>query len=221
MVIDENLIVELERRGIVTATFRKLSPAKKAAVYGAAQSELAQAVFDNVSLDRIADAAGISKGSLIQYFRHKEGLFHFVAEVYLSEYCSFLEDYFRSESAVRATERIRQFILGHLEYWEKGKGPFRYYFRLAYENDSRLTKGVLSRIRELRMQYWKGLVERGIETGQMRKDLGVSSVALALEALLSYLERLAGELPPAAKGKQYLENLTGEFVSGIWDGLKA
>ncbi len=221
MVIDENLVVELERRGIVTATFRKLSPAKKAAVYGAALSELAQAVFEKASLDRIAGAAGISKGSLIQYFRHKEGLFQFVAEVYLSEYRVFLEDYFARENAVRSIDRIRQFILGHLEYWEKGRGQFRFHLKLAYENDSGLTKAILSKIREMRLEYLKTIVRRGVETGQIRKDLEDSSVVLMLDGLLSYLERLAGELPTVSRSRQYLENLTDEFASGIWDGLKA
>lgn len=221
MVIDENLVVELERRGIVTATFRKLSPAKKAAVYDAALSELAQAVFEKASLDRIAGAAGISKGSLIQYFRHKEALFQFVAEVHLSEYRVFLEDYFARENVVRSIDRIRQFILGHLEYRDSGRGQFRFYLKLAYESDCGLTKATLSKIREMRLECLKAIVRRGIETGQIRKDLGDSSVALMLDGLLSYLERLAGELPTVSRSRQYLENLTDEFVSSIWDGLKA
>jgi AcrR family transcriptional regulator len=61
--------------------FAKLSPAQQQAILGAALDEFAAHGFHDASLNRIIDAAGISKGSMYYYFDDKEDLFAHVMRV--------------------------------------------------------------------------------------------------------------------------------------------
>ena len=221
MVIDENLIVELERRGIVTPTFRKLAPAKKAVLYDAVMGEVAQSVFDRAALDNIAAAAEVSKGSLIQYFRNKNNMFFFTGEIFAGEYRQFLNDFHTREHAVRTGDRISNYFVGNLEYWERSRVQFRFYMKLFFENNASLTKSVCLLIRNLRMQSLKAIVSRGIETGQIRRDIDIDPMAVILHSMLCELERMAAETQVLTRNKPNIEAIAEKMVSAVLDGFKA
>jgi AcrR family transcriptional regulator len=104
--------------------FHKLPPAQQRAIEEAALDELATHGFSGASLNRIIDAAGISKGSMYYYFDGKEDLYAHVAGVELGRlfesagpfpvptardpdaFWSTLEDYYlRLTSALAASPR--------------------------------------------------------------------------------------------------------------------
>ena len=66
------------------ARFHRLPPKQQQAILRAALDEFATHGFSNASLNRIIDAAGISKGSMYYYFDSKEELYAHVARVELS-----------------------------------------------------------------------------------------------------------------------------------------
>jgi AcrR family transcriptional regulator len=63
--------------------FHRLAPEEQEAIVRAAFDEFAGHGFNAASLNRIIDAAGISKGSMYYYFDGKEGLYAYVARVAL------------------------------------------------------------------------------------------------------------------------------------------
>jgi AcrR family transcriptional regulator len=66
---------------MVRPRFAKLPPAQQAAILRAALDEFAAHGFHDASLNRVIDAAGISKGSMYYYFDGKEDLFTHVTRV--------------------------------------------------------------------------------------------------------------------------------------------
>ena len=66
---------------MVRPRFAKLPPAQQQAILRAALDEFAAHGFHDASLNRIIDAAGISKGSMYYYFDGKEDLFAHVTRV--------------------------------------------------------------------------------------------------------------------------------------------
>jgi AcrR family transcriptional regulator len=66
---------------MVRPRFAKLAPAQQEAILSAALDEFAAHGFHDASLNRVIDAAGISKGSMYYYFDGKEDLFAHVARV--------------------------------------------------------------------------------------------------------------------------------------------
>src|SRR5690348_13049829 len=60
---------------MVRPRFARLPPEQQQAIVGAAADEFAAHGFHDASLNRIIDAAGISKGSMYYYFDGKEDLY--------------------------------------------------------------------------------------------------------------------------------------------------
>lgn len=65
-----------------TSTFYNLPPPKRDKLLLAAVAEFAQKPFDEVSINRIIQAAEIPRGSFYQYFADKRDLFQFVLHCY-------------------------------------------------------------------------------------------------------------------------------------------
>ena len=68
---------------MVRPRFAKLPPAQQQAILAAALEEFAAHGFHDASLNRVIDAAGISKGSMYYYFDGKEDLYAHVVRVEL------------------------------------------------------------------------------------------------------------------------------------------
>ena len=68
---------------MVRPRFAKLPESQQQAILGAALEEFAAHGFHDASLNRVIDAAGISKGSMYYYFDGKEDLYIHVARVEL------------------------------------------------------------------------------------------------------------------------------------------
>lgn len=116
---------------MVRPRFAKLPAAQQQAIHAAALDEFAAHGFHDASLNRVIEAAGISKGSMYYYFDGKEDLYAHVARVELERvfsrvgpfdipaaedpdtFWSALENYYlQLMSALEATPRLGALIRG-------------------------------------------------------------------------------------------------------------
>jgi len=74
-------IVDLEEKGLVTRTFRRLDPPRQQAVLEAILAEAVERGPEQVNIKHIAERAGVSVGSLYQYFESREKLMEFTVEL--------------------------------------------------------------------------------------------------------------------------------------------
>ncbi|MBN2227555.1 MAG: TetR/AcrR family transcriptional regulator [candidate division Zixibacteria bacterium] len=198
--MDENLIVELEKDGVVTATFRKLPPTKKTAVYRAALSAFASASSDRTALDGIAHTAGVSKGSLFQYFTHKDNLLAFVTELFFDEYQQFWESYLAREQAVRVHDRMLDYVRTLEEYWTANPVEAEFCLNMLFENGGELSAGFRAHLVDLHRGHVTDIVARGINTGEIRRDLSRQALVDVLLAVLLSLNHTIMTAP--ARGKK-------------------
>src|SRR6476620_1982113 len=70
---------------MVRPRFAKLPPGQQRAIRQAAVDEFAVHGFHDASLNRVIEAAGISKGSLYYYFDGKEDLYAYVTQIGLEQ----------------------------------------------------------------------------------------------------------------------------------------
>src|SRR5437764_15237675 len=68
---------------MVRPRFFKLPPSQQQTILRAAVEEFAAHGFHDASLNRVIEAAGISKGSMYYYFDGKEDLYAYVARIEL------------------------------------------------------------------------------------------------------------------------------------------
>ena len=74
-------ILQLEQQELVTRTFRRLDPPRQQAILQAILDEAAEKGPTDVNIKEVARRAGVSVGSLYQYFGSRETLLAFAVEL--------------------------------------------------------------------------------------------------------------------------------------------
>lgn len=128
--------------------------------------------FDRVTMDEIAGAVELSKGSLYVYFKNKDSLFFaIVARVHADYFQQFKESLDLTESGGdqirRMIRHLVDFTKDHREYNDMARmvGPLIW---------ARLDAGYEQVLVENSIEYNKwlnGAIRRGMEDGSIRKDL--------------------------------------------------
>jgi len=219
--MDENLIARLEREGVATATFRRLNPARREKIYLAALESFSVEVFDRVTLDSIAEKAGISKGSLIQYFLTKENLLKFAIRLFIDDYRQYWNAYFSREIAIRTRERINAFFQASIDLWEKNKMLLNFYLKMRYENDSSLTSEFRKEVSMIQSECLNKIIARGVETGELRRDIDPDVISQFFIGLIRNMELAVPAALQSARGKSVLINQLEKSLAALFDGLKA
>ena len=75
-----------------TATFLNLPPEKQERLMDAASREFASKPYNEASINRIIQEAGVPRGSFYMYFQDKEDLFRYLVQGYLDQMTMVLEE---------------------------------------------------------------------------------------------------------------------------------
>lgn len=217
--MDENIIVRLEKEKVVTATFRKLNPAKKDKIYNAALKAFGDADFESVLLDDIARTARISKGSLIAYFGLKENLLLFLSDIVVSNYKNYFDNYFLDETVVKTKDRIEQFFLSHLSFKKNNIAEFEFILLMLFENSIRLSNRFVNRIFDIQKAYIEKIIRRGIQTNQLRRDIRSQYLVFVFHSIFIGLLR-EQFLDKSVSQKNDFGLFLNQSLNLVFDGIK-
>ncbi len=153
--------------------------AKRAEITRAATDVFARKGFQGASVDDVAEAAGVSKGTLYGYFENKEELFYATFEAFQAETVAQCEAAMAGQASARdkltaclmlsvesLQEHIELFPLT-LELWAAASsGPARERFAVVMEGLYRQFRGMTAE-----------LIEAGKAGGEFRPDVDAQAVA--------------------------------------------
>jgi len=182
-VMDENLFLELERRKIVTPTFRRLDPAKRERIYRAALASFANDRYDRVSLDDVAASAKVSKGSLIQYFSSKENLLYLTAAVTIDLYREFSEEYFKKENEVRARQRLLTYLIAQYDFWLESDDRLGFLLRYLLSYQTLLPDDMSIQVVDRMRDNLEIIIDDGVNGGEIRRDTSIERIMLIVLSL--------------------------------------
>jgi AcrR family transcriptional regulator len=175
-------------------------------IYDAAVAVLARDGLEAMTMEHVAEEAGVAKGSLYNYFQNKPDLIEFVHERTIAPLRQQTEDILDSE--VTALEKLKAFIALCFRYMEERRGLFNFLF-----NEHAIHKFV----REPKTKgsrYLATIIRQGIEEGVFRPVDPVFHGTLLFGATRQVLEeQLASEEPWGA------ENMTRVIVEFFLDGV--
>jgi AcrR family transcriptional regulator len=163
------------------AIFGKLPQEKKDRVLAAATDLFAERGFHRTEMDEIARQAGVSKGSLYNYFKSKDELFLYICntgiqgfrETVWREISPHLDIYQQVDELFR---RQVPLILAHPQ-------NFQIYLNLASSGMRRFADRYTQKGEEFGAQRLKALLEEGRTRGIVRRDLDVSHMAFLIHSL--------------------------------------
>lgn len=167
----------------MTKTFEKLTPEKQKAILDAAAKIFALNGYYQANVAEICQEAGISNGALYKYFKNKEELFISV----FSSHIDRLQEQFNNLIKLMETQNNSFFemiedILKRLPaYIEAEKHYIRIYQDLGSASMAAFTTILTKQNEENSYKFWKKVLEKGKQLGEIRKDIDTNVAAYMVD----------------------------------------
>jgi len=176
-------ISQLEQEGIVTRTFRRLDPERQEAVFNAILDEAMEKGPASLNIKEIARRAGVSIGSLYQYFPNRDGLLDFAVELCTRSTIAMFEEYKPTMAAMPLKEAINAYLMGGLEWGQTATGLVRFFGRAAYQGDPDLGERVVRPIAKVMLETMTEILKQSQARGEVRPDVDIEATARVLNTL--------------------------------------
>jgi len=144
----------------------------------AAKKLFAEHGFDGVSLNAIADLAGVSKANIFHHFGSKEALYLAVMRDVCSYTARLLQE-FVTESGSFA-ERIHHFAQAHLRHLIDNAGVSRLILREIIAGDAQRGRELVEQVFGDNFSQLVEVFRAGQQRGEVRSDVDPAVLALAL-----------------------------------------
>lgn len=164
--------------------------------------------FRETSMQQIADAAGIGKSTLYDYFKNKEDILLWVIADDIADLTAIAQEI--ASQDLPAAQRLRQVMRAHLEYLQSTK---ELTLKLYYEI-YRLSARSQQHIQQMRHAYQdllSKLVQEAIDEGAFRPV----SPLLAVRTILSILSPVVFTTRPTGTPEQMMEEAIDIFFKGV------
>ena len=164
--------------------------------------------FQETSMQEIAQAAGLGKSTLYDYFKTKDEILLYFFEDQLNDLTEAAQKIALQNAA--AGERLRQVMKAHLEFLQANRSLF---MKLSLEAQ-RLKLESQKQIQKKRHTYQdliRGLIEEGIREGAFRKI----DPLLAARMLINTMAPVAFTSRPTGTAQEMMEETMDIFFKGI------
>ena len=214
--LNENVVRELVKRGVIKDTFRRLTADKKERVYRTAINLIGEYGYDGLSVDQLCTEAGISKGSFFQYFPSKSHLLEFAVIIFDDYTAGWVREIRANESSALARERLIYLYdstIANLHMFPAEQLFFRYVTQAA--SHSAVSIEGINLERHWR-DYFSEIIVRGQATGEIRRDLDADAlVEFVFVSIGGLLQRQVG-------GRKFMQSHARDHLMTIlFDGIKA
>jgi TetR/AcrR family transcriptional regulator len=171
---------------VSTPLFDRLSEPKRRAILTAAAGEFARAGFTAAKVDSIAARAGISVGSLYQYFGTKERCFLAVLDDGVAELQGRLDEVLIQ--VFDPWDRIAAIVRLIPEHSRQHAEILRLYHEIAGEGLSDLGQEFCQRFEGISARLYSALLAEAREAGAVRADLDENYAAFCLDSVFVSLQ---------------------------------
>jgi TetR/AcrR family transcriptional regulator len=179
-----DLILDLERKGTVSRTFRRLDPGRQAGIIQAILDEAGERGPADINIKNIAGRSGVSVGSLYQYFGSRDGLLDFAIELVVRTTVDLFQSYQPYLVEMPLREALAAYLSGGIEWSQAQAGFVRFFAAAAYRGDPEMGEKVVRPIAEVLRQMVEQMLARAIERGEIRPDIDLEAVASLINTLL-------------------------------------
>lgn len=204
-------------------TFHNLDPRKQNRIFKAAVAEFSEYGFAKASINRIVENLGIAKGSVFQYFGDKEGLFTFVFSKAVTMVKAFLKQARDESKGQDFFIRLETILVSGADFIRQHPKIYALYAKIQFEGNLSFCSRLLASLRAESYGFIAGLIEVGIERGELRPDLDVRKTAFLLDAVLDrFLQACVVEHLDAGQGLFHADNDTlHQWAQSVVDLVRA
>jgi AcrR family transcriptional regulator len=177
-------LLQCEQQGLVTRTFRRLDPARQQAILQAILEEAAQRGPAGLNIKLVAQRAGVSVGSLYQYFGDREHMLDFAVELCVRSMIDMFDTYGPDMLELPLRQALEAYLMGGIEWSRMEAGFLHFFARAAYHGDPLLTDRLVRPIATVMRQMVEQMLARAAERGEVRQDVDWQAAARLINALM-------------------------------------
>jgi AcrR family transcriptional regulator len=190
-------------------TFFNLPEEKRKRVLDALLDEFSSREYAQVSVDRIVERAGISKGSFYQYFEDKRDCYLYLLQLVINEKIDFMQQYSLSAEGEDFFGSFRKMIEAGLDFQFSSPRLGRIGYLAAF-SDIPLPDEIQNLLAQNSREYFSQLIQEGIENGALKDNINTEAAAFVMDAVFSNLrEYLMDRF--SISGDELAEHGSGSF----------
>ena len=167
-------------------TFFNLPEIKRNRILDILLEEFANANYQDVSVDRIVDQAGISKGSFYQYFDDKRDSYLYLLQLVMDEKISFMSSFPSPNQDADLFEVLRSMIEAGINFQFSNPRLGKLGYR-ATMDDVPLPEETRSLISQSGSEYFRTLIKSGIKEGAIAPEIDPEVGAFILNTIFANL----------------------------------
>ncbi len=168
-----------------TETFFNLPEEKRLRLLDVLLDEFSQNDYDNVSVGRIAERAGIAKGSFYQYFADKKDCYLYLIQLAIEEKTAFMR-HSPPEPSADLFAHLRWLIDAGMQFQFSNPRLAHIAYKALFD-DAPLPEETLNVIRHGGYAYFRDLVQSGVANGSLDPGIDLDIAAFVLNAVFTQL----------------------------------
>jgi TetR/AcrR family transcriptional regulator, cholesterol catabolism regulator len=190
---------------------KKVSMSKEQEIITVAARLFKEKGYRATTLEDIAAAVGMLKGSLYYYIQSKEELLYIVVREPVRQIYNQLEEIVHSHAPTKI--RIAQAFANHLRLFHQHYPHMAVYLHDYHHLMQKLQKDVIETPKHYQ-RLWATLLQQGIDAGELRNDLDVQVTVYAILGMCNWVYRWYNP-----EGKRSAEEIAAIFTTLVLDGL--
>ena len=168
-----------------TNKFEQLPEEKQARIVNASISEFAEKDYETASMNTVVNKAGISKGSLFNYFKTKSVLYDHIYQLALGEVKLYLRDVRDETIDLSFENRLSKVVDSGVLFITEHPRLARIYFRLVYSGDSPNRKKIVNELQDMSDDYLGNIIQDAMDRNELNPNLDKSQSVFFLDAVLN------------------------------------
>ena len=200
--------------------FEKLSEEKQARIINASISEFAEKDYETASMNTVVNLAGISKGSLFNYFKTKSVLYDYIYTLALGEVKSYLRKVRDETAQLPFNERLSKIVDSGVIFITERPRLARIYFRLVYSGDSPNRKIIVKELQTMSEEYLGNIIQDAMDRNELDPSINKAQSVFFLDAVLNrflkeYHETIENGNHQYFDRKEWVKGITNFFTKGF------
>lgn len=164
-------------RSLPKDTFYNLSEEKRNKIIDSIISEFENNSYENASINRIVSNAGISKGSLYQYFNDKKDLYRYVINLIVEEKMKYITPVMKNPDKHDFFTLIRDMYKSGLEFAKDNPRYLNIGNVLLSDVNSPLYQEIIKGNIGKSNEIFEYLIQQGIDRGEIRENINIKLIA--------------------------------------------
>lgn len=170
----------------MTELFGRIPEEKRNRIIEAAINEFAVFGYRNANTNKIAHNAGISVGSLFQYFENKEDLFLTTVKYIAAEMKAALELIMTEEEDIMV--KVEKLLRTLMKHSRQNTNMLRLYQEMTTQSNSEIIGEIVTEIEALTANLYFELIQKAQQEQQVRSDCDPGMFAFLLDNIFMMLQ---------------------------------